>query len=80
MGSKRDQTQFEDEDSTKLPPKRAKYEQSSKARQHQNSHIDPTWGQKYVFSGLEGDTTIPKDEELDFEDDADAMQYLRTVR
>ena len=60
-------------------PKRAK-KQSSKARQHQSSGIDPTWGQKYVFSNLPNATTIPAGEESDFEDDADAMAYLTSVR
>lgn len=53
--------------------------QNSKSRQHQHSGIDPTWGQKYVFSGSNA-TTIPPGEESDFEDDADAMAYLNSVR
>ncbi|KAF6806120.1 snare complex subunit vam7 [Colletotrichum sojae] len=52
----------------------------TKKRDHQNAHIDPTWGQKYVFSSSEGATTVPFDAELDFEDDADAMAYLKSVR
>ena len=47
---------------------------------HQNAHIDATWGQKYVFSSHENATTIPAGEESDFEDDADAMAYLMSVR
>ncbi|KAF4822062.1 hypothetical protein CGCSCA5_v002740 [Colletotrichum siamense] len=56
-------------------PKRSK-----KPREHQNAHIDPTWGQKYVFSATESATTVPVDPELDFEDDGDAMAYLKSVR
>ncbi|KAF6837459.1 snare complex subunit vam7 [Colletotrichum plurivorum] len=52
----------------------------TKKRDHQNAHIDPTWGQKYVFSSSDGATTVPFDAELDFEDDADAMAYLKSVR
>jgi hypothetical protein len=53
---------------------------SNGKHQHQNAHIDPTWGQKYVFSSHENATTIPVGEESDFEDDADAMAYLMSVR
>ncbi|KAF4983159.1 hypothetical protein FZEAL_1382 [Fusarium zealandicum] len=78
MASKRE---LEDNDVIETPkpePKRSK-KNSGKARQHQNSGIDPTWGQKYVFSG-EHTTTIPRGEESDFEDDGDAMAYLNSVR
>jgi hypothetical protein len=76
MSTKRE---IEDRDSDTPEPqtKRAKTH-SSKTRQHQNSGIDPTWGQKYVFSGSA--TTIPEGEESEFEDDSDAMAYLMSVR
>ncbi|KOS21134.1 hypothetical protein ESCO_004053 [Escovopsis weberi] len=78
MSHKRD---FEDHGNgyAEPAPKRAKG-QHPRARQHQNSGIDPTWGQKYVFSELADVTTIPRGEEDDFEDDADAMAYLMSVR
>lgn len=62
--------------------KRSKNQSSSfkSGRQHQNSHIDPTWGQKYVFSSYGDATTIPSDSDVEFEDDADAMAYLQSVR
>lgn len=61
--------------------KRAKQSHKGKQQQqHQNGHTDPTWGQKYVFSSHENATTIPAGEESDFEDDADAMAYLTSVR
>ncbi|PHH54571.1 hypothetical protein CFIMG_003371RA [Ceratocystis fimbriata CBS 114723] len=53
---------------------------SSKARQHQNAFIDSTFGQKYFFAGQGTPTSIPKDDELDFEDDSAAMAYLTSVR
>ncbi|KAG5999925.1 hypothetical protein E4U21_006110 [Claviceps maximensis] len=60
-------------------PKRAKRQTGATPRhQHQNSSIDPTWGQKYVFSSLEDATTIPYGEESDFEDDVEAMAYLQS--
>jgi hypothetical protein len=61
------------EPKTKRPKKH-----NAKSRQHQNSGIDPTWGQKYVFSGAA--TTIPAGEEGNFEDDSEAMAYLHSVR
>jgi hypothetical protein len=78
MATKRE---VEDQDSDAPQPqtKRAKTH-GSKTRQHQNSGIDPTWGQKYVFSSSRDATTIPEGEESDFEDDSDAMAYLMSVR
>lgn len=60
-------------------PKRNK-KLNPKSRDHQNAHIDPTWGQKYVFSSSQSATTVPVDPELEFEDDGDAMAYLKSVR
>ena len=89
MSSKRDHSDFDDgeisEPEHQPVPKRAKQPSrsagsSSKSRQHQNSAIDSTWGQKYVFSNYADATTIPPGEESDFEDDADAMAYLMSVR
>ncbi|KAM4063837.1 survival motor neuron (SMN) interacting protein 1 (SIP1) domain-containing protein [Hirsutella rhossiliensis] len=62
-------------------PKRAKRLTGAQPRHHhQHSAIDPTWGQKYVFSNKDDATSIPYGEESDFEDDAEAMAYLRSVR
>ncbi|KAM0545142.1 hypothetical protein ACHAPJ_011488 [Fusarium lateritium] len=79
MATKRELEDLDEGEVSKPQPKRPK-KQGGKARQHQNSGIDPTWGQKYVFSGAEHATTIPVGEESDFEDDADAMAYLNSVR
>ncbi|KAH8122056.1 hypothetical protein LI328DRAFT_169984 [Trichoderma asperelloides] len=78
MATKRE---IEDQEGDAHEPqtKRAKTH-GSKTRQHQNSGIDPTWGQKYVFSGSKDATTIPEGEESEFEDDSDAMAYLMSVR
>ncbi|KAM5348878.1 hypothetical protein ACJ41O_008701 [Fusarium nematophilum] len=78
MSSKRE---LDDADEAPRPePKRPK-KKGGKTRQHQNSGIDPTWGQKYVFSsGSHATTTIPTGQESDFEDDTDAMTYLNSVR
>ncbi|KAF5024099.1 hypothetical protein F66182_3843 [Fusarium sp. NRRL 66182] len=79
MAAKRELEDLDDTEVSKPQSKRSK-KQGGKARQHQNSSIDPTWGQKYVFSGANHATTIPAGEESDFEDDADAMAYLNSVR
>ncbi|KAF4972114.1 hypothetical protein FSARC_1254 [Fusarium sarcochroum] len=79
MATKRELDDIDEGEVSKPQPKRPK-KQGGKARQHQNSGIDPTWGQKYVFSGAEHATTIPVGEESDFEDDTDAMAYLNSVR
>lgn len=87
MSSKRDYEEVDDDEYSSEPEpdtKRARRQHngssSSKARQHQSSGIDPTWGQKYVFSNYADATTIPVGEESEFEDDADAMAYLMSVR
>lgn len=79
MAGKREHDDASEGEILEPEPKRSKT-QSSKSRQHQNSGIDPTWGQKYVFSDLENATTIPHGEESEFEDDSDAMAYLMSVR
>ncbi|KND87806.1 hypothetical protein TOPH_07604, partial [Tolypocladium ophioglossoides CBS 100239] len=84
MATKRDYDDLDEgevTDDDPSPPKRAKKLTGAQPRhRHQNSAIDPTWGQKYVFSNLEDGSSIPFGEESDFEDDADAMAYLRSVR
>ena len=80
MPHKRDYSDLDDGEIPEAPPKRAKQHTSKSSRQQQNSSIDPTWGQKYVFSNQDGATTIPDGEESDFEDDTDAMAYLASVR
>ncbi|KAL0937310.1 snare complex subunit vam7 [Colletotrichum truncatum] len=79
MASKRNYAGSDGGDSVEPAPKRSK-KPNPKTRDHQNAHIDPTWGQKYVFSTSESATTVPVDPDLDFEDDGDAMAYLQSVR
>ncbi|VUC21385.1 unnamed protein product [Clonostachys rosea] len=81
MASKRDISDLDEGEVTEPEIKRKKKNyHSGGTRQHQNSSIDSTWGQKYVFSGYGDATTIPPGEESDFEDDAEAMAYLMSVR
>ena len=79
MATKRELEQLDGGETPEHEPKRSK-KQHGKKRQHQNSGIDATWGQKYVFSNVVNATTIPAGEESDFEDDTDAMAYLNSVR
>jgi hypothetical protein len=79
MAAKRELEDFDEGEVLNPQPKRPK-KQGGKTRQHQNSGIDPTWGQKYVFAGNGHTTTIPEGEEDDFEDDSEAMAYLNSVR
>lgn len=60
--------------------KRPKREGTSSRRNHQNAYMDPTWGQKYFFLSQDATSTIPQEEDLDFEDDSVALAYLRGVR
>ncbi|SPO00053.1 uncharacterized protein DNG_02905 [Cephalotrichum gorgonifer] len=80
MGSKRNL----DDDVENLPAvpssKRPKRDGGSSKRNHQNAYMDPTWGQKYFFLSQDATSTIPQEEGLEWEDDADAMAYLRGVR
>ncbi|KAL2269071.1 hypothetical protein VTJ83DRAFT_3917 [Remersonia thermophila] len=41
---------------------------------------DPTYGQRAAFPGLDGDDPVPLDDDLEFEESADALAYLRAVR
>lgn len=83
MGEKREHTAVKNDETSEPAAKRSKGSKgpaNSKSRQHQNTHIDPTWGQKYVFSSIDVMTTVPEDPDVDYEDDGDAMAYLKSVR
>lgn len=83
MASKRSHEGSESGETSEPVTKRSKGQANNtntKARHHQHSHIDPTWGQKYVFSNHDDATTVPVDSDLECEDDADAMAYLKSVR
>ncbi|KAK0730006.1 hypothetical protein B0H67DRAFT_560480 [Lasiosphaeris hirsuta] len=77
MGSKRDNTSLDDL-STQPSNKRRREQAPSKSR-HSEPKTDATYGQRAVFPSLD-DPTHPSDEDLEFEDEADAIAYLRSVR
>ncbi|KAG5972071.1 hypothetical protein E4U58_006942 [Claviceps cyperi] len=81
MAAKRDLQDLDQGEPAEPAPKRAKRQTGAVSHHpHQNSSIDPTWGQKYVFSSSTDASTIPRGQESDFEDDSDAMAYLLSVR
>ncbi len=41
--------------------------------------MDDTYGQRCVFGGLDK-ATAPQDDDLEVEDEQDALAYLRSVR
>ncbi|KAI1486042.1 hypothetical protein F5X96DRAFT_657088 [Biscogniauxia mediterranea] len=60
------------------PAKRPRENASSRAKK---SKLDPNYGQRGVFGDLQDATTVPMgDSDLDCEDDAEALAYLRSVR
>ncbi len=62
------------------PSKRQRWQQANGAtKQQREPQVDATYGQRWVFGAL-GNTTVPDDEELEFEDEHDALEYLRSVR
>jgi hypothetical protein len=48
------------------------------------ARVDPTYGQRSAIPGLDDDTTMNGDDgddgELNYEEDMDALAYLRSVR
>lgn len=75
MSAKRDYDDVHDTEQSEPESKRAR-----QSRPQHSSSVDPNSGQKYVFASYHNATTIPVGEESDFEDDADAMAYLMSVR
>ncbi|KAI0125058.1 hypothetical protein BJ170DRAFT_585106 [Xylariales sp. AK1849] len=61
------------------PVKRHRYNASLQPSKRQSSAVDQTSGQRYAFGNLNS-ATVPSDEELEWEDDTDALAYLRSVR
>lgn len=70
--------EYEDASGAEIPEPESK--RARKTRPQNSSSVDPNSGQKYVFANYHNATTIPVGEESDFEDDADAMAYLMSVR
>lgn len=59
------------------PNKRQKQQPSTKGKRQ--PAVDPTYGQKWAFQVTEG-LGAPSDDDLEFEDQTEALEYLRSVQ
>lgn len=59
------------------PNKRQKKHTHSKSKRQ--PAVDPTYGQKWAFPVTEG-LGAPSDDDLEFEDQSEALEYLRSVQ
>ena len=55
---------------------------SSKTRTNPSAEakVDPTYGQRSAIPGLDNETLQYGDEDFDYDEDMDALAYLRAVR
>lgn len=67
-------------------PEESPATESNKRRKKQTSYkgkrqpaVDPTYGQKWAFPVTEG-LGAPSDDDLEFEDQTEALEYLRSVQ
>lgn len=82
MGSKRDYDAVtaDDNEPSQSSSKRRREQQILKVKQVENKP-DPTYGQRAAFPGLDDDDSAQiSDEDLEFEENSDALAYLRAVR
>ncbi|KAB5560213.1 hypothetical protein GE09DRAFT_1116184 [Coniochaeta sp. 2T2.1] len=81
MSLKRDADSLVYSDAEKTPAaepnKRQKKQQSTKGKRQ--PAVDPTYGQKWAFQVTEG-LGVPSDDDLEFEDQTEALEYLRSVQ
>ncbi|KAK4239162.1 hypothetical protein C8A03DRAFT_43181 [Achaetomium macrosporum] len=84
MGPKRNHSALaaddNEESSSHSSSKRRREQQASKPKQAE-SKPDPTYGQRVAFPGLDDDEPAQiTDDDLEFEENGDALAYLRAVR
>ena len=53
---------------------------NSRARPSSEAKVDPTYGQRSAIPGLDNETLEYGDEDFDYDEDMDALAYLRAVR
>lgn len=75
---KRDGTAGGDSHSSQRPNKRRKDHENSDDREQQKPTVDPSTGQRFVFNITE--STMVDDEDLEWEDEGEALAYLKSVR
>jgi hypothetical protein len=57
------------------------YSYKARSRPSAEGRVDPTYGQRSAIPGLDDDTVMEGDEDaLNYDDDMDALEYLRAVR
>ena len=57
------------------------YSNKSRSRPSVEARIDPTYGQRSAIPGLDDDTIMEgEDEDLNYDEEMDALAYLRSVR
>lgn len=59
--------------------KRARSGNQKKSKQSSEPQTDLTYGQRHCFPGLD-QSAVYSDEDLEFEDESDALAYLQSVR
>jgi hypothetical protein len=84
MGSKRDHNalSYSDNDDAAPPSSNKRQRKRTPNQSKQNPEqqtMDLTYGQRCVFPGL-GGATVPSDDDLEYEDEGDALAYLESVR
>lgn len=76
MASKRGSSAPGDESQ---PPNKRRRDQAPSKSKASEAKTDAVYGQRSVFPTLD-EHTYPSDEDLEFEDEADALAYLKSVR
>ncbi|KAG4423622.1 hypothetical protein IFR04_003304 [Cadophora malorum] len=56
------------------------YSSKSRAKPSAEAKVDPTYGQRSAIPGLDNEALEYGDEDLDYDEDMDALAYLRAVR
>jgi hypothetical protein len=57
------------------------YTNKSRSRPSIEARVDPTYGQRSAIPGLDDDTMMEgDDEDLNYDEEMDALSYLRSVR
>jgi hypothetical protein len=83
MGSKRDRDSLaysENDGDASVSNKRQRNMSNSNSKQSYSlPGTDPTYGQRCMFPGLD-EAVVPTDDDLEYEDEGDALDYLRSVR
>jgi hypothetical protein len=83
MGSKRESSAVSNSDreesASEPPAKRQRKQPSASKSKRIEPRIDVTYGQRSAFPGLD-DSLALEDDDVQFEDEGDALEYLRSVR